>query len=109
MAKEKIYDNLLYAECKPKDGYFLCEAGKFDGEKVIPMQIRVESIFNHGCSGVHLSLDKDSIVLKRRYEKSIKELRKISAEEILAEKDLFEMTVEDGTASVWAEEAYPCE
>ena len=109
MAEKKIYGNLLYVECKPENDHFLCEAGKFDGEKIEPIQISVKSIVNYGCSGVHLILDKDSVVLKRRFEESVKDLRKISAEEILADKDLFEMIVENGTASVRAEEAYPCE
>ena len=109
MTKKKIYDNLLYVECKPEDDYFLCEAGKFDGEKIIPIQIRVKSIFNYGCSGVDLTLDRNSVVLKRRFEESVNELRKIDPEDILEDKDLFEMSIENGTASVHAEEAYPCE
>ena len=106
--KEETYEPLLYAECKLKNDYFLCEAGKLVDDHIEPIRIKVRSLSNDGCSGVKMALDKDSVVLKRRWE-SLSELKKLDAEEIWYDRDLFEMHVMDGKAFVLAEEPYPCE
>ena len=110
---KKIYDYLLYAECKIENNHLICQAGKFDVEeyKIKRIPIKVKSIYNHGCSGVDVSIDGNSIILKRRYE-PLEKLKKMDVEdiwELWEPMDLFEMEIENGVAKVFANEPYPCE
>jgi len=113
---EIAYNWLLVAKCRPRNGYLACQAAKlYEKEnKIKTIQFKLKSLFNDGCSGVHVKIDGNEIILKhdRWFPDSLEELEKMDLEEIkkIKEHDLFAIGVdENGVGEPYTYEWYPCE